>query len=163
LGPKSTKKPASPSHFCCQLNLSLLPLFPHSMWATPMPPANVIVNHRHRQYHHEVPPDQFSPALLFFLLHLLPRLFYCSAKWIVELSTIHWTVQFRLNQNEWVGFSPIQKHIWAETDPTLLWADGGPTPLGWPRPKPYLWAELSPIFFELISAKPGWARPIYLG
>jgi len=73
------KKPASPSHFCYQSNFSLL-----------LPPANVVVNHRHQQYRHEAPPDQFPSALLFFLLHLLPCLLHCSAKWIVESSTIHW-------------------------------------------------------------------------
>jgi hypothetical protein len=46
-----------------------------------------------------------------------------------------------------------EKYIWVDTNPTLFWADVGPTPLGRPQLN-FFWPNL---------VHQGWDQPIYLG
>jgi len=95
--------------------------------------------HHHHQRHRQVslpsppPPFSSSPSV---------ALRYSSEQWRV------FSIVFCTTQTKMVGLGPTQSHkkkiCWAIVDPTLFWANIGPTPVsGRPHPN-FFWADLGP-------------------
>ena len=153
LGPKSIKKTCLPLSFLLPVELFSSPSTSECR-REPPPPA-VPSRGTARSV-------SLCPSLLSSSSSALPSPLFCKVN-SGEFNNSLGQTNSGLNQNEWVGFGPIQKCFWAKTNPTLLRADGGPTPtfepsaaqflLGWFRPSQdgldsYIWA--SPSHYNII-------------
>jgi len=71
------------------------------------------------------------PSLLSSSSYASPSSLFCKENSVESIVHWHRPIPARTKMN---GSGPTQskKHLWAETNQTLFWADVGPTPLGWP-------------------------------